>query len=460
MKISNILSLSLCCFFFLISCKNDTQPKAVTKAPQQEKTMLFPPEPTKNGIHYGWLKNANVYQLNTRQYSQEGNFTGVLQHLKRLRNMGIDIISLTPIFPISQTNKQGTLGNPYAVSDFKAVNPALGTKRDFKILVDSIHSLRMKVLLDFPVASTGRDCKWLSDHADWFSPREYGNDSDIVALNYKNKDLNSEMMSCMEYWVDQFKIDGYTMHEAGKVPNDFWAQASSQLLSKKQNVLLISDAETSDHVNNNYFHASYNAGFYQLSNAIAKGNKRAKDIEAWYAKNQKQYKNGWPINYTSNYDKNTTEGSVFDNLGDASKCMAALAMTFDGMPLIYGGQEEPLRKGLKPNEKDPIPFNSYKYEDFYTRMLQVKHINTALWNGRYGVAPTILHADNQIFAFEKNNKGNEVFCLFNLSDKAAEYEMHKDYMQWESVAAARRFDVVKGQKINLAPWSFRVVTNR
>ncbi len=473
MKISNILFLSISCLFFLFSCKSDT-PKSEKVATAESKKMLQPPQPIKDGIHYGWLKNANVYEINTRQYTEEGNFNGILKHLPRLRKMGIDIIWLMPIHPISQTKRKGSLGSPYAITDYKQVNPEFGTKQDFKTLVDSIHSLRMKVILDFVPNHTGWDSQWIKDHPEWYTQDKNGNIidpidpgtgeswgwTDVADLNYDNQDMRNEMISCMEYWVDQFKIDGYRVDVAHNVPNDFWAQASAKLLSKQRDVFLLAESETPEHTNNNYFHATYGWSFHHLLNDIAKGEKQAKDIVDWYKEDRKKFTKGWHLNFTSNHDENSWNGTVFERYGPADKCMTALAFTFDGMPLIYGGQEEPLRKRLKFFEKDPITFGEYDYEEFYTRMLQVKHMNTALWNGDYGAEPNILQADEQILAFEKNNKGNEVFCLFNLSNEAAEYEMHKDYIQWESVAVGRRFDVVKGQKINLAPWSFRVVTNR
>jgi 4-alpha-glucanotransferase len=72
-----------------------------------------------------WTADAVLYQLNTRQFTPEGTFTAAQQHLPRLAEMGVDIIWLMPIHPIGEANRKGSLGSPYAVRDYRAVNPTI-----------------------------------------------------------------------------------------------------------------------------------------------------------------------------------------------------------------------------------------------------------------------------------------------------------------------------------------------
>ena len=83
-----------------------------------------------------WTKASNVYEVNIRQYTPQGNFAGFMQHLPRLKKMGVDILWLMPIFPIGEKNRKGTLGSPYSIKDYKEVNPDFGNKDDFKKLVN------------------------------------------------------------------------------------------------------------------------------------------------------------------------------------------------------------------------------------------------------------------------------------------------------------------------------------
>ena len=87
-----------------------------------------------------WAVNANIYEVNIRQYTPEGTFNAFATHLDRLHDMGVKMLWLMPIYPISTTKKKGSLGSYYAVSDYKAVNPEFGTAEDFKALVEKIHA--------------------------------------------------------------------------------------------------------------------------------------------------------------------------------------------------------------------------------------------------------------------------------------------------------------------------------
>ena len=104
-----------------------------------------------------WAKSANVYEVNIRQYTKEGTFNAFADHLPRLKKMGIDILALMPVFPISKTNRKGKLGSYYAVSDYGKINPEFGTLKDLRSLIKKIHELDMHIVLDWVPNHTGWD---------------------------------------------------------------------------------------------------------------------------------------------------------------------------------------------------------------------------------------------------------------------------------------------------------------
>ena len=114
--------------------------------------------------HPEWAQNAVIYEINTRQFTDEGTFKSVESHLDRLKELGVDILWFMPIHPISEKNRKGELGSYYAVKDYKAVNPEFGTMDDFKALVESAHSRGMKVILDWVPNHTGCDNAWVTEH--------------------------------------------------------------------------------------------------------------------------------------------------------------------------------------------------------------------------------------------------------------------------------------------------------
>ncbi|MCB0626439.1 MAG: hypothetical protein KDC43_21595, partial [Saprospiraceae bacterium] len=127
-----------------------------------------------------WVKNANIYEVNVRQYTPEGTFSAFAEHLPRLQEMGVKILWFMPIYPISEKNRKGTLGSYYAISDYKAVNPEFGTMEEFKALVDRIHSMGMKVVLDWVANHTGWDGPWIEEHPEWFTKNAEGEITDPI----------------------------------------------------------------------------------------------------------------------------------------------------------------------------------------------------------------------------------------------------------------------------------------
>lgn len=104
-----------------------------------------------------WIKDAVIYEIFPRQYSQKGDFNSITADLDRLKNLGVNVLWLMPIHPIGQLKKKGTIGSPYAVQDYYAINPDYGTKEDFKKLIAESHKRGMKVIIDIVANHTAWD---------------------------------------------------------------------------------------------------------------------------------------------------------------------------------------------------------------------------------------------------------------------------------------------------------------
>ena len=102
-----------------------------------------------------WLRDGVIYEVFPRAFSAQGNFKGVIPQLDRLKDLGVNVLWLMPIHPTGKLNSKGTLGSPYAVRDYDAVNPDYGTPQDLKDLVAAAHQRGMKIFIDI-VATTRR----------------------------------------------------------------------------------------------------------------------------------------------------------------------------------------------------------------------------------------------------------------------------------------------------------------
>lgn len=180
-----------------------------------------------------WSTDATIYEVNIRQFSKEGTFAAFQKELPRLKAMGVEILWLMPIHPIGMKNRKGSLGSYYAVRDYKGVNPEYGTTADFKNLVNAVHQLNMKIIIDWVPNHTSPDAVWVDQgHKDWYTLDSTGNLQptigtdwwDVADLNYDSKEMRAAMIDAMKYWVADFDIDGYRCDVADWVPVDFWKE--------------------------------------------------------------------------------------------------------------------------------------------------------------------------------------------------------------------------------------------
>src|SRR5258708_23751745 len=146
-----------------------------------------------------WTRSAAIYEINVRQYTPQGTISALIPHIPRLRRLGIDVVWVMPIQPIGVARRKGVLGSPYSVSSYTEVNPAFGTKADFKAFVDAAHRQGLRVVLDWVPNHTAFDHPWITQHPDWYVHRADGSImnasdnanrdtdcTDVAELNYDN----------------------------------------------------------------------------------------------------------------------------------------------------------------------------------------------------------------------------------------------------------------------------------
>lgn len=374
-------------------------------------------------VHPEWSKNANIYEVNIRQYSKEGTFNAFTKDLPRLKEMGVDILWLMPIHPIGEINRKGTLGSYYSVLDYKGVNPKFGTEADFQNLVDEAHALGMKVIIDWVANHTAWGHPW-TENPDWFELDEngeftppHGTDwTDVIQLNYENDAMREAMIDALEYWVREFNIDGYRCDVASFVPTDFWNE-SRRRLDKIKPVFMLAEAEVPEH-HEIAFDMSYAWEYSHIIRDIAKGNKTLAALDTLFEKEMRNYpKSAYRMYFTSNHDENSWAGTDPELYGANFENFAVLSATVHGMPLIYNGQESGLDKRLEFFEKDEIEWKDYKYQDFYASLLALKKENEALWNGEFGGSLEIFDLpDAMTYGYKREKGDNQIFVFINFDD--------------------------------------------
>jgi alpha-amylase len=187
----------------------------------------------------GWISSTNVYEVNVRQYSAEGTFNAFCRELPRLRAMGVETLWFMPVTPIAQLHKKGSMGSPYACTDYIAVNPEFGTIGDFIELVKTAHAFGFKVIIDWVANHTGWDHVWALNHPEYYKKEEDGTFKiasgmdDIIELDYSNAYMRKAMIDAMHFWVRETGIDGFRCDLASWVVLDFWHEARVSLEQEK-----------------------------------------------------------------------------------------------------------------------------------------------------------------------------------------------------------------------------------
>lgn len=481
-----VLSMAL-----LLSCKDKTESK-----PESTEVEVSKPKVP------DWHKNANIYEVNLRQYTEEGTFSAFREHLPRLKEMGVDILWFMPIHPISEKNRKGELGSPYAIADYKKVNPDFGSMEDFKELIKTIHEAGMYAIIDWVPNHTGWDNPWITEHPEWYTKNDKGEITDpinydtgeswgwtdVADLDYTNKEMRKAMIDSMAFWVTDVGVDGFRVDVAHGVPVDFWEQATDSLYAIKP-LFMLAEAEKPELLNNGSFVMDYGWEMHHLLNNIAKsrGANRTKStlekgnivahtdgeeertynalhIDSLLAKKNELYEQGYQMQFTSNHDENSWAGTVFERFGDGHRAFAVLSATFNGMPLIYGGMEAAMDKQLQFFTKDSIPWGDYKYADFYKTLLELKHRNKALWNGSFGGELRKIQTgrDEMVYAFTREKEGDRVVVIINLSAEEQKIRLKGNHFKgvYTEVFSGSKKELDEGVSYNLSPWQYLVYSNR
>ena len=385
------------------------------------------------------IRDSVIYEVNVRQYSKSGTFEDFTKDIPKLKDLGVKIIWLMPIHPISETKRKGTLGSYYSISNYKEINPEFGNKDDFDKLISEAHKNEMYVILDWVANHTGWDHHWIKTNPEFYTKNSKGeiidpiNPStgeswgwtDVADLNFDNMEMQEEMIQAMEYWVKEHNIDGYRLDAAHSCPASFWKKSIDRLNETKK-VLMLAESDgyhTGGFELIELFDMSYNWSGHHVLNRIFKKENNSKDLKENIVRNINDYSSEHILmNFTSNHDENTWAGTVFDRYGNGAKTFAALTYFLPGIPLIYNGQEYGLDKRLPFFEKDFIPKKESDFFDFYKKLNKLKKENNLLNIDPKIKFEVIETNSNNLVCFKRSIGEESIYFIANLSETKQEFQ--------------------------------------
>jgi glycosidase len=426
----------------------------------------FQPYPPQYGKPFTGVpdkRDVNMYQVNTRSFSKEGNFNGVTARLDSIKALGINVIYIMPIYPVGVLN---AVNSPYATKDYNTVGSEFGTLDDFRALVDGAHKRKIAVMLDFVANHTSWDNPWIANKS-WYVTDTAGNIiyphgwKDVAQLNFKNNDMRLALIRSMKSWVLKANIDGFRCDYADGPPADFWEQAIDTLRNIKSHKLLLL-AEGSRPANFTAgFDYNFGFNFYGNLKRIYKNNRSVKSIDSVNVKEYKGATDGQAmVRYLTNHDVNSSDGTPLDLFGGKKGSMAAFVVIayMKGVPLIYNGQEigTPFRL-VFPFTKTHIDWtiNNRDVTAEYKKILAFRNNNETVRRGKL-----TSYSSDDVCAFTKTEGSKKVFVLSNLRNKTVTYTVPAGLANshWKDAFNGSKIKV--GNLITLEPYSYLVLKSK
>ena len=428
-----------------------------------------------NGINFkraAWIQNSNIYEVNLRQYTEVGTFNAFVQELPRLKDMGVDVLWFMPITPISKKNRKGALGSYYACSDYVSVNPEFGTMDELKNLLQHAKLLGFKIMMDWVANHTGWDHLWTMSNPEFYLKDKDTGDfkkaegmEDIIELDFSNPALRKAMIAAMEFWIRECDIDGFRCDLAFWVRLDFWLEARAVL----ENIKTLFWLGEFDPLDKPEYCAAFDAAYtWTWMHKTEEFYKEKKSLEL-LREILKRYeevcgKQHIPLWFTSNHDENSWNGTEFEKYGEMVKALAVFSFTWEGMPMIYSGQELPNGKRLQFFERDTIEWNDeYALHEFYKTLLALHKDHPALRAADPRVVDRFLktNADTAIMAYERRYGNRSVMVLLNLSDAAISCNIIEELVEtgYKDVFNKNDLRINSVTTFNLSAWGYLVYEN-
>jgi cyclomaltodextrinase / maltogenic alpha-amylase / neopullulanase len=291
-----------------------------------------------------WLRAGVIYEIFPRNFSPEGNFNGITARLDELKDLGVNILWLMPIHPLGEKMRKGTIGSPYAVRDYYAINPDYGTEADFKRLVAEAHQRGLKVIIDVVANHTAWDSV-LMQHPEFYKQDASGKIippvkewTDVAGLNYGNPKLREYMIAMLKHWIDPagFDLDGFRCDVAYEVPTTFWEEARAELAKVKPDIIMLAEASKSELLTK-AFDIDYSWPLHSTLNDVLLKGAPASEFKRSWDESRNQFPPGaLHLRFSDNHD----EARAVARFGvKGALAASALMFALDGVPLIYNGME-------------------------------------------------------------------------------------------------------------------------
>ncbi len=482
-------------------------------------TNLYAQDPPQYGTPFAGVPNrmdANIYQLNFREYTPQRTIVAAKNNMQRLKDLGINVIYLMPFTSVTTDPVKGIDRSPYSIKDLKAVDPELGTLQDIRDYVAQAHTLGMAVIFDFVPNQTAWDHPWITQHNDWYAKNPDGTIrspdagapgspflfTDVAELNLNNTTVVNAIIDAARYWIFAANFDGIRLDwadKAGQAFNNTFVTNMRGITS--HNLLLLAEGSNEGSTSGcntcgdnqpgahwaQGFDYIYGTNFYwNVMKKVWKSGEPAKNLNditnvSVNGVSLGEYGSGtftgFPTSsqlvarFLSSHDNYNEDGSPFIGNGNAAlggrnAVMSAFVVIayHRGVPFIYNG--------LDVGNTNPLPYpwrtgtiNWTQDLTVYTEMqkiLSVRNASVALRRGQPTSYIDPANTNPDVMAFTKTSGSEKVAVMVNVRNSNRTFTipagMAGTYYN-AFVAGGSAVTLTTGSVVTLTPYQYLVYTN-
>jgi len=381
-------------------------------------------------------RNLVFYQVFVRQHTPSGTFRELISDLDRIRDLGVDVVYLLPIHPIGEKNRKGSLGSPYAIEDYRKINPEYGMLEDFQDLIRNIHDRNMKLMIDVVYNHTSPDSRLIREHPEWFFRNEkgefanrVGDWSDIRDFDFsKERALWEELIDTLVYWTTM-GVDGFRCDVAPLLPIEFWLEARKKVEQVHPGCLWLTESvhigfikylrdrgfeACSDSEMYQAFDICYDYDIFDYLIQYLNGERPIQDYLSMVKNQEGMYpKNYVKLRNLENHDQARVASYI--TRGEKLVNLTAALFFLKGATMIYAGQEavDDNRPDLFESDKvNWSNYNAYSLADMMKKLIALKKDDAFAT----GVFQVHLSKEEMIhISYESADK--KIVGMFNLSDR-------------------------------------------
>ncbi len=422
-----------------------------------------------------WAKNKVFYQIFPSRFATtekvaddlwykapighrdnlKGSLKGILAHLDYLKELGIDVIYMTPIFQSDSSHKYDTI-------DYYRIDPSFGDTEDLKALVERAHQMGMRVVLDGVFNHTSpkffafadiMEKESASEYVDWYYIEgfplvmEWGKKPNFKTfsyfggmpkLNLSNPKVQDYVIGVATHWMKECNIDGWRLDVGDEVSHSFWKRFRREVKAVNPQAIIIGEIwhYAPDFLEGDEWDTVMNYPFYKALKAVL-ADESIPVSEFWgrigFLKGNLHSK-VFPL-LLNMMDSHDTERFLHScgNRKEKQRLGAAVMLLMPGMPMLYYGDEVAMEGGPDPDCRRGMLWDEKRQDrsmlEWYQKLIAVRKEHPVLLDGTI-TKECVCDEDGTLF-ITRELDGAKIHLLYHFRDgqvNVPEYEGKVDLL--------------------------------